>query len=89
MIMVRQKWQMFLFVLVMQMVILNFVGLAITLPKSLSILSTFIGLIAFILVLAPYLSIYEYKEDKDKKKQLQKFCTGLENLKNQKATCEQ
>ncbi len=28
------------------------------------------------------------KEDKDKKKQLQKFCTGLENLKNQKATCE-
>lgn len=88
MIIVRQKWQMFLFLLVMQMVILNFIGLAITLHKSISILSTFIGLIAFILVLAPYLKIYEYKEDKDKKKQLQKFCTGLENLKNQKATCE-
>ncbi len=89
MIIVRKKWQIVLFILVMQMVILNFVGLAISLPKSLSILSTFIGLIAFIVVLAPYLKIYEYKEDKDKKKQLQKFCTGLENLKNQKATCEQ
>lgn len=63
MIIVRKKWQIVLFILVMQMVILNFVGLTISLPKSLSILSTFIGLIAFILVLAPYLKIYEYEEE--------------------------
>ena len=67
MIIVRKKWQIILFILVMQMVILNFVGLAITLPKSFSIFSSFIGLKAFIVVLAPYLDIYEFKEDKDKK----------------------
>lgn len=82
MIIVSKRWQIILFIIVMQMVILNFIGLFFLLPKTLEIISTFFGLMAFNLILAPLLKIYEYKEDKEKKKQLQKFCNGLSNFKN-------
>lgn len=85
MIIIREKWQIILSVLVFQMLILNFIDiLFLDVPKILHILSNKIGLVAFILVLAPRLRIYEYKEDKEKKKELQKFCNLLSGLKIRK-----
>ncbi|WP_152633170.1 hypothetical protein [Aliarcobacter butzleri] len=85
MITIRKKWQIILPALVFQMLILNFIDiLFLDVPKILYILSNKIGLVAFILVLAPSLRIYEYKEDKEKKQQLQKFCNVLSTLKSKK-----
>ncbi|MFY4796848.1 hypothetical protein ACOTVS_10015 [Aliarcobacter butzleri] len=82
MIIVRKRWQIILFIIAIQMFLLNLIGLFFDFPKSLEIISTLFGVIALNLILAPFLRIYEYKEDKERKKQLQKFCNELSNLKN-------
>lgn len=83
MIIIREKWQIILSVLVFQMLILDLIDiLFIDVQEALHTVSSIIGLVALSLVLAPSLKIYEYKEDKEKKKQIQKFCNGLSNLKN-------
>ncbi len=85
MITISERWQIILSVLVFQMLILDLIDiLFIDVQKSLHTISTMIGLVAFILVLAPSLRIYEYKDDKDKKKQLQKFYNVLSALKSKK-----
>lgn len=82
MIIIREKWQIILSIVLMQMVILDFIGLFFLLPKELHTVSSFFGVMAMTLDLVPLLGIYEYKEDKEKKKQLERFCNGLSNLKN-------
>lgn len=85
MITISERWQKILSVLVFQMLILDLIDiLFIDVQNSLHTISKIIGLVAFILVLAPSLRIYEYNEDKEKKQQLQKFCNVLSTLKSKK-----
>ncbi len=81
MIFIRKKWQIILTIALMQMVTLDLAMVFFDIPKELNEISNIIGAIALGLSLAPLLNIYDYEEDKKKKKELQKLCNGLSNLK--------
>lgn len=81
MIFIRKKWQIILAIALMQMVTLDLAIVFFDIPKELNEISNIIGAIALGLSLAPLLNIYDYEEDKKKKKELQKLYNGLSNLK--------
>ena len=71
MIFIRKKWQVILAIALIQMLNMDLAMMFFDIPKELNEISNIIGAIALGLSLAPLLNIYDYEEDKKKKKELQ------------------